>query len=324
MNVVITILDALGRKAQLALVGGIAFSLVVPALSAMTAPYLPAIVVGTLTMAFARIDLARTLGLWRRPDRIVISLVVLMVVMPVSLAYVLPSFGLPAALSVALILLVAAPPLASGANFAFFIGLDAEFAVNLVLAGTFAMPFVTPFLAFRMLDLGLEVSVFDVFVRLAVTVGLAVVLGASIRILAGRERILRRAKTLDGIAAISMIVFLVAIMDGVPELIVNNGLGAAAMLAAGAAANFGFTLLALMAAMVLPQRRDFKAAKGMATVAMFAGNRNYGLLLTALPMPLYAEVAPFVALYQIPIYLTPLVMGPVFRWFIGPRPASNT
>ena len=317
MALLIALFEVIGRRASLALVAGIAFSLAVPSLSAITGPFLPAFVVGTLTMAIVRIDLARALGQWRRADRIVLALVFLLVAMPVMVAFVAPAAGLPMALVIMLVLLAASPPLASGANFAFILGLDGELAVNLVLAGTLVMPFVAPPLIFYVLDLGLDVDVWEIFVRLSATIALAVVFASIIRFAAGRERIVRRAVMFDGIAVIWMILFLVAIMDGVPALIGSEPATVVVLAVVGLGANFGFSIVVLAAGLMAPQRRNAASARALATVAMFAGNRNFGLVLTALPAPLYVEIGPFVALYQIPIYLTPLVMGPLFNRFIG-------
>ena len=60
--------------------------------------------------------------------------------------------------------------------------------------------------------------------------------------------------------------------------------------------------------------------EGTRSVAVVAGNRNLGLYFAALPAdPLFAL---FVAAYQLPLYLTPMVAG----WFadrpIG-KPASH-
>ncbi|MFV2091596.1 MAG: hypothetical protein ACC634_00780, partial [Hyphomicrobiales bacterium] len=199
----------------------------------------------------------------------------------------------------------------------FIMGLDGELAVNLVLAGTLIMPFVAPPLIVRILDLGLEVDAWAIFVRLFATVALSMVFAAIIRLAAGRERIVARAEMLDGVAVVWMILFLIAIMDGVPALIVTEPGAVMVMLVAGTAANFGFSFAVLALGFLVPQRREIATAKAISTVAMFAGNRNFGLVLTALPAPLYTEIGPFVALYQVPIYLTPLIMGPVFQRFIA-------
>jgi BASS family bile acid:Na+ symporter len=316
MTFLIAVLEAVGRHASLALVAGIGLSLVMPAVSHALSPLFPAIVVGTLMMSFARIDLARAARQWRRPDRLPLALALLMVLWPLALWALAGSLGLPAVLLLPLVLLAASPPLASGASFAFIMGLDAELAVNLVLAGTLVMPLVAPPLVFGVLALGLEVDVWAMFLRLAALIAIAVAAAAAIRRLAGRERIVRRGVMLDGIATLWMIAFLIVIMDGVPALIAAEPGLMALLLAAGAVANLGFPLLVLAAGWPLA-RRGGEAPAAVATVAMFAGNRNMGLVLTALPAALFTEVGPFVALYQIPIYLTPLVMTPVFRRFIG-------
>lgn len=315
MSTLIGLLEAVGRRAALALVIGVVASLVLPAASRGLAPFFWAIVVGTLTLAFVRIDLARAARQWRRPDLLAVSLAVLMVAFPVAIAVLGPMLGLSLAILLPLVLLASSPPLASAANFAFFMRLDAELAVNIVLSGTLIMPFLAPALVFGVIDLGLDVDAMAIFVRLATTVALAILIAAAIRKAAGRERILRRATMLDGIAALWMILFLIAIMDGVPALAMAEPLRVALLLAVAAAANFCFPLLVLGLGWPFA-RRGGEAPAAVATLALLAGNRNMGLVLTALPAALYAEMAPFIALYQIPIYLTPFIMTGAYRLYI--------
>jgi hypothetical protein len=53
------------------------------------------------------------------------------------------------------------------------------------------------------------------------------------------------------------------------------------------------------------------------TVALIAGNRNIALFLAALPPEAVGFLTLFVAVYQIPMYVTPLFAGRLYRRLIG-------
>ncbi len=72
------------------------------------------------------------------------------------------------------------------------------------------------------------------------------------------------------------------------------------------ALNFG----AQAAALFLTRHRVPRDAPALAIIA---GNRNLALFLGALPPETAAALLLFIGLYQVPMYLTPLIMAPVIR-----------
>lgn len=55
-----------------------------------------------------------------------------------------------------------------------------------------------------------------------------------------------------------------------------------------------------------------RAGKARAACAIVAGNRNMGLFLAALPAAVMEPVLLYLGCYQISIYLTPLLMKPLY------------
>ena len=49
------------------------------------------------------------------------------------------------------------------------------------------------------------------------------------------------------------------------------------------------------------------------TVALMSSNRNMALIIAAVPVSAAEPLLLFLALYQVPIYATPLLMGPLYR-----------
>jgi BASS family bile acid:Na+ symporter len=130
-----------------------------------------------------------------------------------------------------------------------------------------------------------------------------------------RAALERRAEFLDGIAIVGLLVFAVAIMDGVGRAVLERPGYVAATLAASVAANAGMQIAGGLAFAWMAGKQAF-------AVAMLSGNRNMGLLLAALGAAADFDIVLYLALGQIPVYLTPLCK-PIYRWVssrpFGPR-----
>ena len=48
-----------------------------------------------------------------------------------------------------------------------------------------------------------------------------------------------------------------------------------------------------------------------------AGNRNIALFLAALPATVTDPLLLFIGCYQVPMYLTPIILRPVYAWLAG-------
>ena len=49
------------------------------------------------------------------------------------------------------------------------------------------------------------------------------------------------------------------------------------------------------------------------TVGLATGNRNMGILLAVLPATTHPDILIFFALAQIPVYMLPVMLAPVYR-----------
>ena len=58
-------------------------------------------------------------------------------------------------------------------------------------------------------------------------------------------------------------------------------------------------------------------------LAVIAGNRNIALFLTALPVAVTDPLLLFIGCYQIPMYLTPILLGRFFRGIVDTKADSN-
>ena len=119
---------------------------------------------------------------------------------------------------------------------------------------------------------------------------------------------------LDGVSVASLVVFAIAIMDGVT---------------AGALARPGYVVLVTVAALVanvVLQCLGTLAAlrlgmRSALTVGLMTGNSNMGLVLVALADKADFDVIVFFAMAQIPMYMLPAILSPVYARLsrAGPR-----
>jgi hypothetical protein len=112
---------------------------------------------------------------------------------------------------------------------------------------------------------------------------------------------------IDGLSAIAMAVVVIGLMSAVGPALRGDPALLGAALAAAFIGNFG---LQIAAALLL---RRLAPDRVVAPLAIAAGNRNVALFLTALPASVTDPLLLFIGCYQIPMYLTPLLLGRFYR-----------
>src|SRR5262249_49286165 len=209
-------------------------------------------------------------------------------------------------LGTAMVLSAACPPIMSAIAFCFMVGLDAALATVVVFATIFIVPLTLPPMALLLLGLKLDIDVLSFMARLAAITGGSLALALAIRAVASRSAIERQSELLDGIAVVGLLVFAVAIMDGVGRAALERPGYVAATLATAFLANAGLQAAGFLAFSWVPRKRAL-------AVALLSGNRNMGLLLAALGTAADFDIVLYLALGQIPVFLTPLC-EPIYRW----------
>ena len=102
-----------------------------------------------------------------------------------------------------------------------------------------------------------------------------------------------------------MLVFAVAIMDGVTEALFQRPRVVALWLALAFLANPLLQVLGALAFAWTGLRRAL-------TVGLMTGNCNMGLLLAALPVATNFDIVLFFAVAQIPMYMLPALLRPLY------------
>jgi BASS family bile acid:Na+ symporter len=299
-------LDFFGTHATRFLAGGVVIGLAVPPLAALIRPLLLAALVIPLTIALVRIDWSAFGAYARRPGLVVALVVWFLGVAPVLVWLALKPLPLPAPILVGLVLMTAVSPIVSGAALSLLLGLDAALAVVVIVATTAIVPFTLPPLGAALLGVALEIDVGTFMLRLALIIGGAFAGAWVVRRLAPPAAIARNARPLDGVSVLLMMTFAIGIMDGVTAFALERPGYVLVATAAAIAAN----VLLQVAGVVVWRRSGMQPAL---TTGFLTGNRNMGLVLVALGSDASLELIVFFAAAQIPMYLMPGLLVPLYR-----------
>jgi BASS family bile acid:Na+ symporter len=299
----------IGRHATKFLACGVVLGLVVPPLAALAKPLLVPALLIPLALALVRMDWG-AIGAYRRRPAVVVALVawilllsplvVWLVVQPLARA------GLPAALAQALVLMALSSPIVSSVALALILGLDATLAIVAVLVATALVPLTLPPLALTLTGIALELSLSAFMLRLALLVGSAFAAAWLVRRLIPAATLVRHHALLDGLSVVNLVVFAVAIMDGVTAFARERPGYVAAALVAAYLAN----LLLQVAGYAVFRRLG---RRGALTAGLLSGNCNMGLVLVALQDRANFEIVVYFALAQIPMYTLPALLHPLYR-----------
>lgn len=195
---------------------------------------------------------------------------------------------------------------------AMLLGLEGSLALVVVVAATLLTPLSAPYAADFLAHLPLDIAAWELMLRLAGLVAVSVGGAILIRRLLGRSRLERHGQVVDAGSVVFLVLFAIAIMDGVTaELLAHPGRTVLIILGSFAA-NLGLQVFGATLFWWLGRRSAL-------TVGLVSGNCNMALLLAVLPSSVHPDVPLYFALGQFPIYILPAVLTPVYRWL---TPAS--
>lgn len=293
----------LGRIAgygRIVLVLGLAAGLALPELAAALRPWLPELVALLLFLTAYRVGPRQALGALSGLRRVLGFVVLLQVAAPLlalALYPVLAGFSLPLALGI--VLMLSAPSVTGAPNFAIMVGRDPAPAMRVLVLGTALFPLTALPVMWALPMLGPEAL--SASARL-----IAVILGAVGAGFAARAILQPRLNdaargALDGLAALALAVIVVGLMSAVGPLLRADPVRLLLCVGILCALNFGLQLLFLG----IGRWRGWPEA---VPVSIIAGNRNIALYLVALPEEVTGPLLLFIGCYQVPMYLTPLVL----------------
>ena len=285
-------LKSLDRHSTKFLAGSVFLALALPGLASLARPLLAPSVWGILVLAMLRTDWIAFGGHVKRPMRIALSLAWLLMAAPLLLWMVLRGLGLETGgVGQALVLMAAAPPLVSTPALVLIIGLDSALALAVMLAAMILAPLILPIMALGLLGIEIDLSIWEFAARLIFMVGSAVLAALALRWHRTDAPVVALERNAHGIVVILMLVFAIAIMDGVTLRLMAEPLFVIALLAISFAVSAVLQAVTAVGFLWLGRRAAF-------TVGFLAGNRNMGLLLAVLPAGLHPDIALYFALAQ--------------------------
>jgi len=297
-------LAVIGRNGRWCLLAGLVAGLTLPGLATALRPWLPEMVAALLFVAALRIGPRAAMGGLGALGHTVRTVLVYQLAAPLlALALVAP-LGLAASpAGLALVLVLAAPSITGNPNFTILMGRDPAVALRLLLIGTALFPLtVLPVLALSPAAPTMGGAALGALRLILVILGTAGVAFA-IRHFLWRAPDETQSATLDGVSAILLGIVVVGLMSAAGPALRHSPLEFAAWLGFAFAVNFGAQLLAYR---LMPVADELRERTGISIVA---GNRNIALFLVALPPETMDALLLFIGCYQIPMYLTPILLG---------------
>lgn len=298
------------------LMAGIGVGIFAPELADRMRLLIAPMVVGLLFLAVLRLGVEGVrAGLRGLRSALGVTLV-LQLVLPVGAAMGFLAIGWGGPVALGLILMLSAAPITGSPNLAILSGGDPVPALRQLVLGTALLPLtVIPVFAL-MPAFGSPTEVVVVVVRLLALIAVA---GGLALFLRGRGLVRGDAgalQAMDGLAALMLAVVVVALMGAVGPGLATSG-AVWSLLVLVVVVNFGLQAGAALLA------RARGAGAAVPALGIVTGNRNIALFLSVLPATLVDELLLFIGLYQIPMYLTPLVMAPFYRWLGAASPTAS-
>jgi ACR3 family arsenite transporter len=285
------------------LVGG----LLSEVLAEIVKPHIEVLIALLLFNTCLRVGPQQALGALNDIKANLLFTLVLQVLLPVTLILIFWVANIRGALPLALILLTAAPAISGGPHLVALLGFDPAPTLRQLIIGTLLLPLTIIPVLLLIPDIGGIESIIAVSARL-----LIIILCAGLSAFAVRHYFLpnpgrNELQEIDGVSTLLLAIVVFGLMAAIHSEIETNPLNLLTTLAVAVSANFG---LQIITALILTSSRFSKYG---VPIGLIAGNRNIALFMTALAVTSTQPILLFIACYQIPMYLTPLVMGRFYR-----------
>lgn len=293
------------------LILGLAAGIALPALADAMKPHIGAMVGILLFLAALRVGPRQAAGSIRDLGRSVMLAFVFQLAMPVAVILLFLATGFTGPFALGLILMLAAAPVSGSPNLTIMTGNEPAAALRQLVIGTAMLPLTVIPVFWLWPGLGGAKEVLGAAAILLVLIAVAACAGFGLRATLLRQPSVPTLQAIDGSSAIVMGVVVVGLMSAVGPALTGEPLRLLAMLVAVMAANLGLQIVATLVC------RRAGWTSDAAALGIVAGNRNIALFLTVLPQQVIDPVLLFVGCYQIPMYLTPALLG----WFYKSKAA---
>lgn len=307
MSMLKDVLMLAARYGRSLLVMGLVVGIAFPGLATAMKPWLPELVSALLFTAALRIGPRQAFGAARDLPVSVGFAVFYQLLMPVAAILIMALGGwLSYPVAMAFVLMLSASPISGSPNLTIMTGHDPAPALRLLIVGTGILPLTVMIPLWLMPELGSVEEVFDAAIRLMGVIAAATILAFCLRHFFLPNPTQNGLRALDGVSAIAMAIVVVGLMSAVGPAIYAMPLHFAYWLGVACLANLGIQIVAVLILKHSPLRHH------RAAYAISAGNRNIALFLVALPQEVTDPLLLFIGCYQIPMYLTPILLRRIY------------
>ncbi len=302
-------LDASARHGSILLTVGIFAGLLIPPLAHAMAWFITPNVVLLVTLVLLRVDIPATFAHLTRPLVLALIVAVILVAAPVVTAALVRLLPLDPGIAAGAVIFATGSVAVSGPAFARLVGLDPDLTLLTTLVVIFLVPLTGPPLSHALTGVDLAISVGGFMARLAVVVGIPLLVSLGLRRWIDAARLAPYGQAVDGAVVWLVVFYGFAVMDGLLARLLSDPLWVAQATGVAFAADFGLNVLTTLALLWLGLRPA-------ASAGLMAGNRNMALYLAVLPAATDPRITLFFAICQFPLFLSPFLLGAAYRKII--------
>lgn len=297
------LLSYIGQRSGIFLIAGVFFAALLPEVSSIMRPTLPFLVALILAVGFAQFDFQKASFELLKPKHFLRTLLIVIVGTLIA-AIIIRAFSqiveIPSQYLLLITVFIAAPPLSSSISLSMLIGFNARLTLQVALLGMLLVPILGP-LCFAIIGIEISVALWVMSLDIAMMIAGGFVMAILIQRFVGQDRIASNKDMFSGVAVLTMILFLFPLFDGVIDQIINAPWQAFYLLLLALLLNLGGHVFMRW---VLRQKMPSDQADAL---GFMFGNRNVSIYLAVLPFNPLLSV--FIAVAQIPIYITPAIFA---------------
>ena len=301
-------LALVARHGRVALVLGLLAGLALPDIAQMLRPWLPQMVAGLLFLTAFRIGAKAALGGLSDSITTLKATLVLQLALPLVAVAVFSALGIAhTPVAIAIILMLSAPSVTGSPNITQLLGHATEPAFRILILGTALMPFTVIPIFMLSPELGDFRDVMAAALRLIGAIGVTVTAAFLLRHWLTPNLKQDKTTALDGLTTIALAVIVVGLMSALGPALTQDPLLVLQWLVVVMVANLGLQYATYRWLMFRGHHIE------AVPLAVVSGNRNFALFLIALPASTTDPLLIFLGCYQVPMYLTAVLMRRLYK-----------
>lgn len=299
-------LRLLAQHGRFVLVIGLVAGLALPQVASAMRPWLGELVLLLLFLNAFRVGLPSAMQVFKHAQETLPIIFTYQLVMPLLCLALFFFFGSAnSSVAIALVLMLSAPPVTGSPNMSIMLGHPPDHAFRLLLLGTLLLPLTLIPIFWLSPEFGSLITAVKTSLRLGLSICTVVAVAFILRAAFRPQMEMLELQALDGITSITLAIIVIGLMSAVTPALSNEPLQLARWMLVATGANFGMQILAYWG------QKSFALSKNISPNALVAGNRNIALFLVATNATQSEEFLMFLGCYQIPMYLTPIIMRPL-------------